>query len=68
MPVLARVAIQLGPETNYDKILAAIAMLAWILKENPTDYVSRKWHRYSVLTLAGIVLNLVGIALALSLS
>jgi len=48
--------------------LAAIAMLAWILKEAPSYYVSRKWHGYSILSLAGIVLNLVGMALALYFS
>lgn len=48
--------------------LAAIGMFAWILRETPPDYVSRKWHRYSILTLAGIALNLVGMTLALTLS
>lgn len=48
--------------------LVAVAMLAWMLKEAPSDYVSRKWHGYSILTLAGIALNLVGMALALTLS
>jgi hypothetical protein len=48
--------------------LTAIAMTAWMLKLPPSDYVSRKWSGYSLLTAAGITLNLVGMALALTLS
>jgi hypothetical protein len=48
--------------------LVAIAMLAWMLKKSPSDYVSRKWHSYSILTLTGIALNLAGMTLALMLS
>lgn len=48
--------------------LAAIAMTIWLIKLPPSDYVSRKWSGYSVLSAAGIALNLVGMALALALS
>lgn len=48
--------------------LAAIAMMSWILNEQPSDYVSRKWHSYSIITAGGILLNTVGIALSLGLS
>jgi hypothetical protein len=47
--------------------LAAIAMMAWLISLPPSDYVSRKWSGYSLLTVAGIALNLAGMALALAL-
>ncbi len=47
--------------------LTAIAMTIWLIKLPPSDYVSRKWSGYSVLSAAGIALNLAGMALALAL-
>jgi hypothetical protein len=46
--------------------VAAFAAMAWILGEAPSDYASRKWHRYSVVAIGGIALNLIGMALSLS--
>lgn len=48
--------------------LVAIGMLAQMLIRLPVKYVSRKWRGFSVLTLTGIALNLVAMALTLSLS
>jgi hypothetical protein len=48
--------------------LVAVGMLLWILARYPSDYVSRKWHGYSILTMVGIVLNLIGMSLVLALS
>ena len=48
--------------------LIAIGMLAQMVTRLPAKYVSRKWRGFSVLTLAGIALNLVAMALTLSLS
>jgi hypothetical protein len=48
--------------------LIAIGMLGQMVTRLPAKYVSRKWHGFPVLTLAGIALNLVAMALTLSLS
>jgi hypothetical protein len=48
--------------------VTAIALMAWILNKPPSDYVSRKWHAYSIITVGGILLNVVGIVLSLTLS
>ena len=48
--------------------IAAITMLSWMVGVLPADYVARKRFGYSVLTIAGILLNLVGMSLALAFS
>jgi hypothetical protein len=48
--------------------LIAIAMLAWMLILPPANYRSRKRRGFSILMIFGIMLNLIGMSLALSLS
>jgi hypothetical protein len=48
--------------------IAALAMLTWLIKTTPSSYVSHKWSGYSVLTIAGIILNLAGLSITLALS
>lgn len=48
--------------------LAAFAMLTWLIKTPPSSYVSRKWSGYSIVAIAGVILNLVGLSIALGLS
>lgn len=48
--------------------IAAITMLSWMIGILPAVYVSRKRFGYSILTIAGIVLNLAGMSLALAFS
>lgn len=48
--------------------IAAIAVMAWMLSASPSDYVSRKWRSYSMITFGGILLNITGLALSLGLS
>jgi hypothetical protein len=43
----------------------AVAMTAWIVTRSPSDYVSRKWCGYSIITLAGVAVNVIGMILAL---
>lgn len=48
--------------------LVAFGMLTWLIKTPPSAYVSRKWSGYSTLIVAGIILNLAGLSLALTLN
>jgi hypothetical protein len=43
--------------------IMAIAMSAWILTRSVSDYVSRKWHGYSIMMIVGIIINVLGIVL-----
>src|ERR1022692_2241005 len=47
--------------------LVGAATVAWIQSKSPSDYVSRKWRGYSVVTCIGICLNVIGIVLAVVL-
>jgi hypothetical protein len=49
-------------------VVLAIGMNAWITSSSPTDYVSRKWHGYSPITLIGMLFNIVALILVLILS
>jgi hypothetical protein len=62
IPVQASLAILLVAT------LAAFAMLAWMIRTIPSDYVCRKKWGYSFLSLTGISLNLAAMGLALGLS
>jgi hypothetical protein len=46
--------------------IAAIGMLAWLTRALPAVYVSHKRFGYSILSIAGIALNLIGMSLALA--
>jgi hypothetical protein len=46
-------------------LVATIAMSAWIMSRPAPDYVSRKWHGYSIISLLGVIINIIGIILTL---
>jgi hypothetical protein len=46
-------------------VVLAIGMNAWVTSSSPADYVSRRWHGYSLIALTGMLFN--GIALVLVL-
>ena len=43
----------------------AVGMSAWITSTAPADYVSRKWHGYSMMTILGAAFNAIAISLVL---
>lgn len=49
-------------------VILAIGVNAWVLSSAPADYVSRKWHGYSLITIIGIVFNGIAMALVLAFS
>jgi hypothetical protein len=46
--------------------VATVGMTAWVLTRSPSDYVSRRWLGYSVLSIIGMAVNVAGIALAVA--
>jgi hypothetical protein len=46
-------------------VVLAVGMNAWVTSSSPADYVSRKWHGYSLITLVSMLFN--GVALVLVL-
>jgi hypothetical protein len=46
--------------------IVALGVDAWILTQSAPDYVSRKWHGYSVMTLIGLSINAVGLGLTVT--
>lgn len=49
-------------------VVLAVGMNAWVTSSSPVDYVSRRWHGYSVITLIGMAFNAVALVLVLALS
>jgi hypothetical protein len=49
-------------------VVLAVGMNAWVTSSSPVDYVSRRWHGYSLITLIGMVFNAVALVLVLALS
>jgi hypothetical protein len=49
-------------------VVLAVGVNAWVTSSSPAEYVSRKWHGYSLITLIGITFNCVAIVLVLSFS
>jgi hypothetical protein len=49
-------------------VVLAIAMNAWVTSSSPADYVSRRWHGYSLITLIGMLFNIIALVLVLVFS
>lgn len=49
-------------------VVLAVGMNAWVTSSSPADYVSRKWHGYSLITLIGILFNAIALILVLLFS
>jgi hypothetical protein len=49
-------------------VVPAVGVNAWVTSSSPTDYVSRKWHGYSLITLIGILFNSIALVLVLIFS
>jgi hypothetical protein len=49
-------------------VVLAVGMNAWVTSSSPDDYVSRKWHGYSLITLIGILFNSIALVLVLIFS
>jgi hypothetical protein len=47
--------------------ILAFAVNAWVLGSSASDYASRKWHGYSVVTLMGVSINIVGLLMVIFL-
>jgi hypothetical protein len=41
--------------------LAAFALNAWMFGHSASDYASKKWYGYSVMTLTGVSINIIGL-------
>jgi len=46
----------------------AFAINAWVMGRSAADYSSRKWHHYSVVTLAGMAINVIGVLMTIFLA
>jgi hypothetical protein len=46
-------------------VVVMIAMSAWIMSQSPSNYVSRKWLGYSIITLFGVIVNIASMTLTL---
>ena len=47
--------------------VAAFALNAWMFGHSAADYASRKWYGYSVMTLTGVSINIVGLLIIIFL-
>jgi len=47
-------------------VILAVGVNAWVISASPADYVSRKWHGYSLVTIIGVVFNSLAMILVLA--